>query len=223
MIVQMKTKFPAFLLLAGCGAFAAIPIEPSAPLFENDQVKVLRALEKAHVKGKFHEHKMDRVMIYLQAGKQHFEYQDGRPPATFDWKAGQVVWSKAGGMHAPEADDSFDIVEVELNAPSGGKTITTKLDPLKLDHKHYKLEFENEKVRVWRVHVEPHGVTPMHEHQLNRVTVLLTDEDFTAKDAQGKVTTTKKKAGEASWGTALTHTEQNLSNEPFEAITIELK
>ena len=61
MIVQMKTKFPAFLLLAGCAAFAAIPIEPTATLFENDQVKVIRALEKAHVKGKFHEHKMDRI------------------------------------------------------------------------------------------------------------------------------------------------------------------
>ncbi|HEY1948232.1 MAG TPA: hypothetical protein VGG97_14575 [Bryobacteraceae bacterium] len=221
----MKIKLTAILLLIGCAAFAAIPVEPSATLFENGQVKVIRALEKAHVKGKFHEHKMDRVMIYLQSGKQRFEYQDGRQPKVFDWKAGQVVWSPAGGMHSPEvvSNDSFDIIEVELNAPSAGKTITSKLDPVKLDPKHYKVELDNEKVRVVRVHVEPHGTTPMHEHALDRVTILLTDQDFSAKDSQGKVTMSKHKAGEAIWGTPLTHTEKNLSNEPFEAISIELK
>jgi hypothetical protein len=63
----------------------------------------------------------------------------------------------------------------------------------------------------------------MHEHALDRVTILLTDQDFSAKDSQGKVTMSKHKAGEAIWGTPLTHTEKNLSNEPFEAISIELK
>src|ERR1700730_4174330 len=95
---------------------AALPTQPSATLFENDQVKVVRALEKAHVKGKAHEHKVNRVMVYLQSGRQRFEYQDGRQPETFDWKAGQVVWSPASGMHSPEvvSDDPFNIMEVEL-------------------------------------------------------------------------------------------------------------
>ena len=40
------------------------------------------------------------------------------------------------------------------------------MDPLKIDSKHYKLEFENDQVRVFRVHIGPHESTPMHEHQL---------------------------------------------------------
>jgi hypothetical protein len=53
-------------------------------------IKVLRALEKPHVKGKFHEHKLNRVLIYLQPGRQRFEYQDGRTAKVIDWRAGEA-------------------------------------------------------------------------------------------------------------------------------------
>src|SRR3954451_22648766 len=107
----MKIQVNAALLVC-CATLGAIPVEPSAPLFENDQVNVVRALEKPHVKGKFHEHKTNRVMIYLQAGSQKFEYQDGRKPENFNWKAGQVKWSVAEGMPSPEVtpDEPFNII-----------------------------------------------------------------------------------------------------------------
>jgi len=220
----MKIQVHAAALIC-CATLGAITTEPSAPLFENDQVKVVRALEKAHVKGKFHEHKVNRVMIYLQSGQQRFEYQDGRKPAVFDWKEGQVEWSPADGMHSPEvlSDNPFDIVEVELKTPGAGKKITSKLDPVKRDPKRYKVEFENDQVRVLRVKIEGHGVVPMHEHSLNRVTVYLTDQDFSTKDSTGKTGTAKHKAGEALWGTPTTHAETNLSDQPFEVVTVELK
>jgi hypothetical protein len=90
------------IILCCCTGLCALAVEPSATLFENGDVKVSRALEKPHVKGSFHEHKVNRVMVYLQAGRQRFEYQDGRKPAVFDWKAGQVVWSAPDGIHSPE-------------------------------------------------------------------------------------------------------------------------
>jgi hypothetical protein len=39
-------------------------------------------------------------------------------------------------------------------------------DPVKADPnpKHYKVEFENEQVRVLRVHLGPKESSPMHEH-----------------------------------------------------------
>jgi quercetin dioxygenase-like cupin family protein len=204
---------------------AAIPVEPGTTFFENDQVKAVRALEKAHVKGKAHEHKMNRVMVYLQSGKQRFEYQDGRKPATFDWKAGQVVWSPASGMHAPEvvSDDPFNIVEVELKNTGSATPISSNLDPLKLAPKNYQLEFENNQVRVVRVHIGPHESVPLHQHGLNRVTVYLTDQNFKATMQDGNVDEVHHKAGEALWGTPLTHKEENLSDKPFEAISIEIK
>ena len=221
MIQGVKTS-----ILFCCAALAASAAEPSAKLFENDQVNVVRALEKPHVKGKAHEHKTNRVMIYLQAGSQRFEYQDGRKPENFDWKAGQVKWSAANGMHAPEVttDIPFNIVEVELKKTGGSaKKVTGAQDVLKVDPKHYKLEFENDQVRVIRVKVGPHESIPMHEHVLNRVSVVLTDQNVRSTDSQGKVETVQHKAGEASWGAAKTHKEENLNDKPLEVIIVEVK
>lgn len=212
-------------LLLSCTLLGAIALEPSGTLLENDQVRVVRALEKPHIKGKFHEHTRNRVMIYLQPGWQRFDYQDGRKPELFKWSAGEVKWSPADGMHSPEviSNDGFNIIEIELKNPGAGKAITSPLDPLKVDPKHYKLEFENAQVRVLRVRIEGHGSTSMHQHSLNRVTVFLTDQDFRTKDSEGKVSIVKHKAGEAVWGTPTTHMEENLSDQPFEVIAVELK
>jgi quercetin dioxygenase-like cupin family protein len=224
MIRAMRIPVHAALLIC-CATLGAIPVEPSATLFENDQVKVLRAFEKPYVEAKFHEHKLNRVMIYLQSGQQRFEYQDGRPSEVFDWKAGEVKWSPADGMHAPEviSHDAFNIVEVELKKPGTGKAIPGRLDPVKTDPKHYKVEFENAQVRVIRAKIEAHGIAPMHQHSLYRITVFLTDQEFRIQDSNGKVEMMKHKAGDVVWGTPTTHREENLSNHPFEVVAIELK
>jgi quercetin dioxygenase-like cupin family protein len=220
----MKMKLTGALLI--CWALlGSIPTEPSAAIFENDQVKVTRALEGAHLKGKFHEHTRNRVMIYLQGGRQRFEYQDGRPPSVFDWKEGQVAWSAPEGMHSAEVigDSPFNIIEIELKEAGAGKAVAGDLDPVALDPKHYKVELENSQVRVLRATIEGHGATPLHRHAVNRVTVFLTDQEFRVTDAQGKVDIVKHKAGDAIWGTPVTHREENLSDQPFEVIAVELK
>ena len=220
----MKLTFSTSLLF--CSAlFAALPVVPGGAMFENDQVKVVRALEKAHVKGKAHEHKVNRVMVYLQAGEQRFEYQDGRAPEVFHWKADQVKWSPSNGTHAPEVtgDESFNIIEVELKTPGANKAVTGPMDPVKLDKKDYSVEFENDQVRVVRVKVGAHKSTPMHEHATNRVTIFLTDQKFRITDDAGTVTSGDHKAGEAAWGTPQKHKEENLSDQPFEALFVELK
>src|ERR1700733_8256824 len=158
----MKTLSSKVRLALLCGAAIGLfAVEPSATLLENGDVKVSRALEKAHVKGSFHEHKTNRVMVYIQSGRQRFEYQDGRTPQVFDWKAGQVVWSPSEGMHSPEvvSDDAFNIIELELKKPGAGKVASSPRDVLKVDGKHYKLEFENDQVRVLRMKLGAHQST----------------------------------------------------------------
>ncbi len=220
----MKSKAGTAAVIC-CATLAAITPEPSGALFENDQVKVVRALEQPHLKGKFHSHAQNRVMIYLQSGRQRFEYQDGRQPEVFDWKAGEVKWSPADGMHSPEVtgDDAFNIIEIELKNPGTGKAITSNLDPVKINPQHYKVEFENNQVRVLRARIEAHGSTPMHEHSLSRVTVYLTDGDLRVTESHGKVETVKHKAGDVVWGTPATHSEENLSNSAFEVLAVEIK
>src|ERR1700721_1562385 len=196
MLRLMQMTLPPALLLLGA-ALASIPTAPSAVLLENNEVKVARALEKYQVPGKFHQHDMNRVMIYLQPGRQRFEYQEGRKPAVFDFKAGQVVWSPPTGMHLGEVmDHDFNIIEVELKTQGTDKKLTEKLDPLKVDPAHYKLEFENPQVRVLRVKIPAHAVVPMHAHSTDRVTVFLTDENFRSKDSTVNGETAIYKAGD---------------------------
>ncbi len=94
---------------------------------------------------------------------------------------------------------------------------------MRVDPKHYKIEFENDQVRVLRVTIGPHESTPLHQHAVNRVVTYLTNQDFRVTSQDGKVEQTKHSAGEVSWGGPATHKEENLSDKPFEVVVTELK
>src|SRR5262249_5994015 len=138
----------------------------------------------------------------------------------------EAKWSPAGGMHIAEitSDQPVTIVEIELKKPgSGVKAGATALDPPKIDPKHYKVEFENDQVRVLRVKIGPKETAPTHEHVLNRIVTYITDQDFEVTAADGKSEHVQHKAGETSWGSAAKHKELNLSTKPFEVVVVELK
>ena len=95
-------------------------------------------------------------------------------------------------------------------------------DPVKVDPKHYKVEFENEQVRVLRISYGPGEKSVMHEHPAS-VAVFLTDGQtkFTLPD--GKTQQLPAKAGAAVWEAAGKHLPENVGDKPFELILVELK
>jgi hypothetical protein len=164
-------------------------------------------------------------MIYLQPGTQDIKYQDGHT-VNLAWKAGEVKWSPASGMHTSEitSDATVNIIELELKNPGDpAKKVNTPLDPLKVDPSDYKLEFENPQVRVTRVKIGAHKKVPEHEHVLNRVVVYLTDQNGSMTTPDGKTDTATHHAGEVSWGGPVKHREENLMDKPFEAVVVEFK
>src|SRR5271155_4492760 len=68
---------------------------------DNDSVRVLSVVDQPHTPSGLHRHELNRVMIYLSAGDLMVRYQDGHVDEQH-WKAGQVAWSPAGGMHISE-------------------------------------------------------------------------------------------------------------------------
>ena len=203
-------------------AAATLAAQNSTTPIENDQVRVIVVKEDPHIKTRLHDHKVNRVMIYLDAGKQDFDYEGKK--STLVLKAGEPKWSPASGMHVAEviSANPVRIVEVELKKP-GTPQPAVALDPLKTLPKHYKLEFENDQVRVFRVKIGPHVALPLHEHARNRVLVCLTDQNFRVTTEDGKVVTQTHKAGDVSWGAPTRHKEENLSDTPFEALVVEPK
>jgi len=95
-------------------------------------------------------------------------------------------------------------------------------DPAKVDPKHYKVEFENDQVRVLRVHYGPHEKSVMHSHP-DSVAVFLTDAQGKFTFSDGKSSDVNSKAGDVQWSTATKHLPEDTSDKPFDVIVIELK
>ena len=102
--------------------------------------------------------------------------------------------------------------------------VTTAMaqDPVKADPKHYKVEIENDQVRVLRVHYGPHEKSVMHEHPAT-VAVFLTDGHVKFTLPDGKTQESHAKVGETRWSAAQKHLPENTGDKPFELIVIELK
>lgn len=101
-------------------------------------------------------------------------------------------------------------------------SVATAQDPVRVDPKHYKVEFENDRVRVLRITYPPHEKSVMHHHPAN-VAVFLTNglSRFTTPD--GKTQDSPVKAGSVQWSEAAEHLPENVGDKPFELIVVELK
>ena len=104
-----------------------------------------------------------------------------------------------------------------LAQPGGG----AKADPVKVDAKHYKVEFENESVRVLRITYAPGEKSVMHYHP-NAVAVYLADAKTKMTTPDGKSQDMSVKAGAAAWTPAGSHLPQNTGGR-LELVLVELK
>lgn len=97
-----------------------------------------------------------------------------------------------------------------------------QLDAVKVDPKHYKIEFENEHVRILRIRYDSREKSVMHEHP-DGVGVFLTDGKARFAYPGGKTEEISWKAGDAMWFPAVKHLPENLLDRPIELVFVELK
>ena len=95
-------------------------------------------------------------------------------------------------------------------------------DAAKVDPKHYKVEFENDKVRVLRITYGPGEKSVMHSHP-EGVVLFLNDGDGKFTFPDGKTQDNKFKAGTVIWSQETKHQPENTGKKPFEVIQIEMK
>lgn len=95
-------------------------------------------------------------------------------------------------------------------------------DPVKVDSKHYKVEFDNDKVRVLHITYGPHEKSVMHHHPAN-VAVFLTDGQVRFTLPDGKTQDVSVMAGTTRWNAGGKHLPENVGDKPFEVILVELK
>ena len=155
-------------------------------------------------------HATHRVLIYMDDGVM--TRKEGDATETITFKRGDVRWRPSSGAYTAEnvSDHPIRILEIDLKGKPAGPLPATTLDPVAVDPQHYKVEFENEFVRVLRVHFGPNERGATHEHILNRVVFYVNDQPNAAAD-------------DVRISGAATHAESNDSARPADRIAVEVK
>ncbi len=193
--------------------------------FENAQVRVLRVTFGPGEKTPTHEHPAG-VAVFLTDGKNRVS-PEGRPVDETPRKAGGVVLVQPG-KHTVEnlGTSKVEIMLVELKGKPAAAAAPLKQDSVKVDPKHYKVEAENDRVRVLRIKYGPGEKSVMHDHPAS-VVVILTDGTMKFTEANPRPGAPARppdaKAGQTGWADAETHLPENVGGTPMEAVLIELK
>ena len=202
-----------FALFAQALLHAQNPPSPVAitQRLDTPQVRVYVATLQPHAPSiSRNGHATNRVLIYMDDGVM--TVKEGTGTNTITFKRGDVRWRPAGGPYTAEntSDRPIRILEIDLKGPPAGPAPVTRLDPATVDPQHYRVDFENEFVRVLRVHFGPGEKGATHEHILNRVVFYVNDQP-------------NAKADDVRMSGAATHAESNDSARPADRIAVELK
>ena len=210
---------------AAAASHAGIPYDPATTPIDN---AVARVQLSAGVPGevtKPHVHLTNRVMIYFQAGTNTIRYPDGRvSPEHF--KAGEVQWNNAMGTHTATitAKGPVDIAHIELKSPGMASAVKyAARNPGMVDPAHFKIELDNNQVRVLRLHLGRGEKTPIYEERLERLLVPLTKAQLKTVGADGAVKTATLRPGEVQWLMPGTQADENAGDAGYEAIVVEFK
>ena len=210
--MPMKLLVP-FALVLGSSLAAQNPPAPAAITLRLDtpQARVIVATLQPRTPSIARTgHATNRVLIYLDDGVM--TRTEGGQSTRIEFRRGDVRWRPASGAYTAEnvSDHPIRILEVDLKGPPVGPAPASALDPVAVDARHYKVELDNERVRVLRVHYEAHEKGQTHEHILNRVVLYLNDQPGA-------------KADDVRVAGATTHVEENASDRPADRIAVELK
>jgi hypothetical protein len=111
-------------------------------------------------------------------------------------------------------------IRVELKAAPPAKALT--LDAVRVDPARYKIDFENDKVRVVRLGFGPREKGVMVEHP-PRVLATLSDVLVKLVFQDGKTDERGAPAGVAAWLEGETLQTENASDQPLEVVLVEPK
>ena len=206
---------------AAAASHAGIPYDPPTTPIDNAVARVELSAGVPHVVTKPHVHLTNRVMIYFQAGTNTIRYPDGRVSAEH-FRAGDVQWNNAMGTHTATitAAGPVDIVHIELKSPPA--MMPTSKNPAP-DPSHFKVELDNNQVRVLRLHLGKGEKTPTYDERLERLLVPLTEAQLKTAGSDGAVKAVHYRSGEVQWLTPGTQSDENTGNAPYEAIIVEFK
>lgn len=187
------------------------------PKFENEFVRLWDVTVPAGDATLWHAHRNDNVVVSFGDVKLRIETL-GRDPVEGPWKFGEVRFSKATYIHRAinVGTTSFHNFTIELLKAAGGANLTKEpgREPV----------LENERVRVFRVNLEPGQSGPMHTHAVPILAIALTAAELEVATKGGKPERVSRPEGNVLWRSeAVTHSIKNVGKTRYEGVDIEFK
>ncbi len=128
-----------------------------------------------------------------------------------------AIWKKQEDGSWKVAVDAYSD-----DGPSAVVRTWAGAEPVEVDPDLYKLEFENERVRVLRISYEPGEKSVMHRHPAS-VAVFLTDQKAKFAAPDGTEREAANELGETNWSEAEQHLPENIGDQSMELILVEVK
>ncbi|MBZ5635734.1 MAG: hypothetical protein LAO55_21610 [Acidobacteriia bacterium] len=196
---------------------------------ENKWVRVIREHMAPNERMPMHQHPgPGSVIVFLTDRHNRLTSPEGVSQELRN-RAGDLMWS-APSTHRSEnlTSNPFEAVQIEPRRPAGKAPpapAPNQLDATIVDPQHYKVELENEYVRVIRVSIGPHEKLRQHTHpHAGAILVHLTDQDMRLTMSDGTVRASRYAAKQVRWvEPGVAHQDENLSDAPLRFIRIELK
>lgn len=195
--------------------------QEQTPIYQNDWVRVRRVIHQPGETAPMQEHKQ-RVSVYLTDAVVRLTVPDGKFQDSHN-TPGMVRWSEPTRRILTNVGSTpVEVIEVEFLGPRPATPPAFTGDPVKPDPKHFKLEFENDRVRALRYTLGPRETSTMHDH-LDRIAVRQAGYHARVTLPGGTTHDTDAKAGETSFHPSTRHAVENPSDSLYEAIGIEFK
>jgi quercetin dioxygenase-like cupin family protein len=189
--------------------------------FENEYVRIVRAVIPPHEKTALHDHP-SLVSVILTDADLKITSQDGKVSETHA-KAGSASWrGPTSPPHVAEniGEKPYVQIIVEPKGPPNPAWKPPPRDVMKVSGAD-KVEFENEYVRIVRGTFHKGDRSAMHDHPAG-VHIALEDGRVKSTSPDGKTTEVKSKAGEAKYRPAFSHAVETL-DDGHTSLIIDLK
>jgi quercetin dioxygenase-like cupin family protein len=189
--------------------------------FENEYVRIVRAVIPPHEKTALHDHP-SLVSVILTDADLKITAADGKV-SEVHMKKGSASWrGPTTPAHVAEniGDKPYDQIIVEPKGQPNPGWKPPPRDVTKVSGAD-KVEFENEYVRIVRATFHKGDRAPMHDHP-SGVHIALGDSQVRSTTPDGKTTEVKSKAGEVKFRPAFSHAVETL-DDGHTSIIVDLK
>ena len=223
-LVSLLIAAPAVALAQGSPDAVAIDPTHHHVLFENDHVRVFRALASPGDRSPSHSHP---PFVFVGLGTARLRM--ATPTATnviFDIHPEQVLWMENAEHSWDMIAGQLHVVAVEVKAarrpaPPPGMTLPAT-DAATVDASAHKVVFENNYVRVLEVLAGGGARSPMHSHSRGGVLISLGRSRVKATFADGTSGLLDTHPGEVMWLDPASHSWEIASGQS-RLIVVEIK